>query len=141
CQVLSLLLTVRFFLGDGGTRVSSESCPGVGFSPVTPHAPAAVSAAASSIDGHAMTAKPITTEKKWSDVFFLMLVERAARVAVVTTLPPGGWHTPKILAFQIRYAIESREQHVALRKSFLLRPGRTLPRGRSRTLCLLSFRL
>jgi hypothetical protein len=57
-----LLLTVRFFLGDGETRVSSEYCPGVSFSPVTPDAPVAVLAAAPSIDGQAMTAKPMTTE-------------------------------------------------------------------------------
>ena len=38
------------------------------------------------IDGHAMIAKPITTEKKRSDVFVPMHLKRAACIAVVT--PP-----------------------------------------------------
>jgi hypothetical protein len=64
-----MLLTVRFFFGDRGTARESDSESGVD----------------PSIDGHAMIAKPITTEKKRSEAFVLMVVERAARVAVVTT--------------------------------------------------------
>jgi hypothetical protein len=96
-QVLSLVVTVCFFFCDGGTRVSSEYCPGVRVWLVTPGAPVAVLAAASSIDGHAMTAKPTMSEKKWSDVFFLMLVKWTARVAVVTTLLRGFAYPQKSL--------------------------------------------
>jgi hypothetical protein len=71
---IPVLLNVRFFFRDGGTRVSSECCPGVGFSPAGACAPDPESAADPSIDGHPMMAKPITTEKKRSDVFVLMLV-------------------------------------------------------------------
>jgi hypothetical protein len=53
-------------------RISSEYCPGVGFSPATPREPDAESPDPS-IDGHPMIAKPITTEKKRSAVFVLML--------------------------------------------------------------------
>jgi hypothetical protein len=81
---IPVLLSVRFFFDDCETRVSLDCCSGVGFSPVVPREPGPESAPDPSIDGHPRIAKPIRIEKKRSDVFVLMLVERAARIAVVT---------------------------------------------------------
>jgi hypothetical protein len=81
---IPVLLSVRFFFDDCETRVSSDCCSGVGFPLTAPREPGPESAPDPPIDGHPRIAKPITIEKKRSDVFVLILVERAARIAVVT---------------------------------------------------------
>ena len=84
CRPWRVSKLTSYFFGDGGTRFSSECCAGVAFLREMSREPGAESVMSPSIDGHAMIAKPITTEKKRSDVFELMLVKRAACIAVVT---------------------------------------------------------